>query len=154
MVLCGCRGELTNAGAEGGEDGRGRDSSSFGEVIAVGTSDLVDQTVGAQQAEFATGPGGASAGLGRGGRGLSEAESLQIAIAHAVQGELAATDGLDQLAVIRREGLERARTPTMPVPGLAKSAQDLLQRGVLVDAGQGIEIALCGLAGQIGRAHV
>src|SRR5438046_24372 len=72
---------------------------------------------------------------------MSEEESLQIAIAEAVHGELAATDSLDQLAVIRREGLQRTHTPTMPVRGLAKSVQYLLERGVLVDAGQRIQVA-------------
>ena len=43
---------------------------------------------------------------------------MQVAIAHAVDAELAATDGLDQLAVIRREWLERTHPPTMPVRGL------------------------------------
>ena len=54
-----CRGgsELADAGAESGEDGRGRDASGLGEVIAVGAGHLVDQAVGTQQAEFATGPG-------------------------------------------------------------------------------------------------
>jgi len=54
-----CRGgsELADAGAERGEDGRGRDASGLGEVIAVGAGHLVDQAVGTQQAEFATGPG-------------------------------------------------------------------------------------------------
>src|ERR1700737_3468592 len=91
-------------------------------------------------------------GLSRGGRRLSKGESLQIAIAHAVDGELAATDGLDQLAAIRREGLERAYPPTMPVRGLAKSVQDFLQRGVLVDAGQGIQVAFGGFSGHLGAA--
>src|SRR5438034_5977496 len=51
-----CRGgsELADAGAERGEDGRGRDASGLGEVIAVGAGHLVDQAVGTQQAEFAT----------------------------------------------------------------------------------------------------
>src|SRR6202171_4155659 len=91
-------------------------------------------------------------GLSRGGRRLSGGESLQIAIAHAVEGELAATDALDQLAVIRREGLERAYPPTMPVRGLAKSVQDFVKRGVLIDAGQRIQVAFGGFAGHFGTA--
>src|ERR1700682_481775 len=91
-------------------------------------------------------------GLSRGGRRLSKGESLQIPIAHAVDGELAATDGLDQLAVIRREGLERAYPPTMPVRGLAKSVQDFLQRGVRIDARQRIQVAVGGFAGPCGTA--
>src|ERR1700682_5277568 len=91
-------------------------------------------------------------GLSRGGRRLSKGESLQIAIAHAVDGELAATDGLDQLAVIRREGLERAYPPTMPVRGLAKSVQDFIKRGVRIDAGQRIQVAFGGFAGHFGTA--
>src|SRR5438128_12243043 len=54
-----CRGgsELADAAAERGEDCRGRDASGLAEVIAVGAGHLVDQAVGTQQAEFATGPG-------------------------------------------------------------------------------------------------
>ncbi len=77
---------------------------------------------------------------------------MQIAVSHAVQGELATTDGLEQLAVIRREGLERSYTSTMPVGGLAKSVQDFFQRGVLVDAGQSIQVAFGGFAGHLGAA--
>src|ERR1700736_6111110 len=91
-------------------------------------------------------------GLSRGGGRLSEGESLQIAIAHAVDGELAATDGLDQVAVIRREGLERAYPPTMPVRGLAKSVQDFVKRGVPIDARQRIQVAFGGCAGPFGPA--
>ena len=86
------------------------------------------------------------------GRRLREAESLHIAIANAVQGKLAVTDGLEQLAVIRREGLERSHTSTMAVRGLAKLVQDFLQRGVLVDAGQGIQVAFGGFSGHLGAA--
>src|SRR5205823_6550557 len=58
LISC-CYGlsELAHAGAERGEDGSGRYASGLGEVIAVGAGDLVDQAMGAQQAEFATGPG-------------------------------------------------------------------------------------------------
>ena len=77
---------------------------------------------------------------------------MQIAIAHAVDGELAATDGLDQLAVIRREGLERPYPPAMPVGGLPKSVQDVVKRGVRIDAGQRIQLAFGGFAGHFGTA--
>ncbi len=87
-----------------------------------------------------------------GRRCLREAQSLEIAIANTVESELAATDGLEQLAVIRREGLERSHTSTMPLRGLAKLVQDFLQRGVLVDAGQGIQVAFGGFAGHFGAA--
>ena len=83
---------------------------------------------------------------------MSEVQLLQIAIAHAVDGELAATDGLDQLAVIRREGLERAHPPTMPVRGLATSVQDVVKGGVVIDAGQRIQVAFGGFAGDFGAA--
>jgi len=57
MDLCGCRRELTHACAEGREDGGGGDSAGFGEVVTMGAGDLVDQAVGAEEAEFARDPG-------------------------------------------------------------------------------------------------
>src|SRR2546430_7789791 len=47
--------------------------------------------------------------------------------------------------------LERTHPPTMPVRGLAKSKQDVLQRGVLVDAGQRIQVAFGGFSGYLDR---
>src|SRR6266496_2401479 len=91
-------------------------------------------------------------GLCWSGRWLSKAESLQIAIAKPVQGELATADGLEELTVIRREGLQSAHTPTVPIRGLAKSVQHFLERGVLIDAGQGIQVAFSRLAGHFGAA--
>jgi len=55
--LCGSSGEWADAGAEGGEDRGGCCPSSFGEMVAVGAHDLVDQAMGAQQTELAAGPG-------------------------------------------------------------------------------------------------
>ena len=83
---------------------------------------------------------------------LSEAESLHITVAKAVQGELATADGLEELAVVGREGLQGSYTATMPVPGLAKSVQHVLQGGVLVDGGQGVKIAFGGGAADLGAA--
>jgi len=55
--LCGCGDELADARAERGENSCGGDPSGLGEVVAVSPGDLVNQPVGAQQSEFAAGPG-------------------------------------------------------------------------------------------------
>ena len=79
--LCGGSGELSGGGTEGGEDERGGGTSSFGELVAVGVADFVDQPVSTQESKFAANPGRAAAGF-IGSRGsLREAETLQIAIA-------------------------------------------------------------------------
>jgi len=79
-------------------------------------------------------------------------ETLQIAIAKAIQGELTTTDGLEQLPIIRCEGVQGSDAPAMPVQWLAKSVQDGVQRGVLVDAGQRVQVAFGRLAADLGTA--
>jgi len=66
----------------------------------MGARDFVDQAVGSQKAELATGPAWASAGFTWGRGVLGKAEVLQIAVAKAVQGELATADDLQQVPVI------------------------------------------------------
>ena len=77
---------------------------------------------------------------------------MQIAIAKAVQGELTTTDGLEQLPIIRCEGVQGSHAPAMPVLWLAKSVQDGVQRGVLIDAGQRVQVAFGRLAADLGTA--
>ncbi len=139
--LCG-GGELSGGGAQGGEDSGGGCTSSPGELVAVGTGDFVDEAVGTEESQFAADPGRAAAGfVWRRGR-VGEGEALEVAIAQSVERELAATDDVEQLAIVRCEGVQRSDPPAVPVPGLVKSAQQLAERGVLVDTGQGIEVAL------------
>jgi hypothetical protein len=83
---------------------------------------------------------------------MSEEKSLPIAVAEAVRRELATTNGLEELTVVGREGLQGAYTPAVPLPGLAKSLQDFLQGGVLVHAGQGVEVAFGAFAGHLSAA--
>ena len=75
---------------------------------------------------------------------------MQIAIAKAIQGELATTDGLEQLAIVRSEGMQCSHPSATPVLGLAKSVEDGFQRRVLVDAGQHVQIAFGGSAADLG----
>src|SRR5262249_56517042 len=77
---------------------------------------------------------------------------LQIAIAQSVQRELAATDLVEQLAIVRRERVQGSNTPAMPVSGLVKSAQQVAERGVFVDTGQGVEVAFGSFACHLGTA--
>src|SRR6266542_7135764 len=64
---CG-RGEVPDAGSEGSEDRGDGGASCSGQAVAVRADNFVDQTMGTEQAELATGPGRAAPpeGLARG----------------------------------------------------------------------------------------
>jgi hypothetical protein len=53
---CSRRCALADSGSESGQDSCGRGASGAGEVVAIGARDFVDQAVGSQKAELATGP--------------------------------------------------------------------------------------------------
>lgn len=73
---------------------------------------------------------------GSGGQ-LSEAQALHIAIAQTIQAELAPTDPLNQLAIVRCEGGERSPAPAVQVRGLAKAVEHLVKGGRPHDLGGG-----------------
>ena len=83
-------------------------------VIAMSTWNFANEPVGSQQPEFATDLGRASSSF-LGARGqLGKKEVLQVAVAEAVEDELATVDGLEPSAIFvveRMQGRARTRWP-------------------------------------------
>ena len=69
-------------------------------MVAVCAGDLGDEGVSPQQAEFAADPGRATADLLFVVVGLGKEEGTEVAIAEAVDGELAVIDGGQQCPVV------------------------------------------------------
>jgi hypothetical protein len=105
VVLSGGSGcELAQGGLQSGQDSGGGCATGGSKVVAVRVRHSANDVVSAKQAEFATDPRGAAASFGGRGRQVRKGEPLQITIAEAIEGELAAADGSQQLAVIGCEG--------------------------------------------------
>jgi hypothetical protein len=136
--------ELSDGGTERGEERRDRFPPGWGHMVAMRAGDLADQPVRAKQAQFAADPGRAAAPL-RAGRGrVREEETLEIPVPEPVEGELATTHGSEQGPV---SGVERTECPdpaAAPLGGLAETPEEFVQRRLVIDAGQGIQVAFGG----------
>ena len=118
-------------------------AAAFGELIAMGFGEFLDDTMGAQQTQLTTDAGGQSARVGRRDRAFGGIqEPAQVAVTEARKSELATADGLEQGEVL---GVANAQCPHGPATIAHASAnlvEELMQRRGIVDGGEGIEVAL------------
>ena len=148
MILTsrGDRRELPDGRTESREERRDCLPAECGHMVTMRPGDLADQSVRTKQAQLATDPGRASAPLRAVCSRVGEEESLQIPVPKPVQSELPATHGGQQGSVV---GVERTECPdpaAVPGGGLAEAAEQFGQRGVVIDTGQGVQVALGALA--------
>ena len=125
-LLRGGADELAERGLTDGEEGGGQELALGGELVAVGLGNLLDDTVGAEQAQLPADRGGKPAGVeGRRCAGGSE-EAAEIAVAEAGGGELATGDGGQERDVVRVADAEGTHAATV----VLGRARDLVEEKV------------------------
>src|SRR5574337_332059 len=137
------RSQLANRRSEGREDRGDSLPTRGGQLVAVRPGDFGDEAVRAQEAQLPGDPGRAAAGFFGRLEGAGEEDRLQIPVAEAIEGELAAAHRFEQRAVVA-EGPERPHPAALPLFRLAEAPDEFVQRQVVVHAGEGVQVALGG----------
>ena len=142
---------MPDRGSERGQDGGDGFATCGCELIAVRAGDFRDQSVSTKQSKLPADPPRAAPGILLGLGGTGEEDSLQIPVAEPMDGELAAVSCFQECAVVAKRR-KRAHPAAAPLFGLSEAPDQFFQRGVLVDTGEGVQVALGRLAGDLGPA--
>ena len=136
--------ELLEGDVVGGEDG-GEDIAAVGrEGVALGGIDLADEAVSAKHAEHARDFGGTSAFFFGSIGGRIVEEGLEVAVTEAVDGELAARNGLKEQGVFLGPWAQSADALVVVDDGLTEVAHENAERGGGIYRRQGVEVAFVG----------
>ena len=146
FTLCRDGRELPDGRPESSQERRDHRPSGCGQMVAMRAGDLADQPMRAKQPQLATDPGRAAAPFLAGRGRVGEEDPLQVAVPKPVHGELAAAHGGEQGMIVGVERTECPDSAAVPLRGLAEAVEQVVQCGVVIDAGQGVQIALGGLA--------
>ena len=114
---------------------------------------FVNQVVGTQQPQLA-GDDSAAAAFFFGVDFLFVAEDqlAQVAVAHAVDGDLSAADGFQQFLIDRVKRAQRTRWFAFEPGGFADRFEQFSQFGVLFHGGHRLDVSLVGCAAHLGAA--
>src|SRR5215831_6711602 len=113
-------------------------------LVSMRAGNLLKQTVGPQEAEFPAHPGTSPPFFPRGSSFAGEEPSSQVPVAQAVEGELASADGLQQLLIAALAPTQAPDRPASPPDASLQAATQFLDRRAVIDAGQGVHVALMG----------
>src|SRR3972149_4456938 len=121
------------------------------DLVAMALGDLVEDSVGAKDAEQigdTTAPAALLFGRSRGW----EQQGLEIAVAEAVDAELAAADRLEERHLVGRPRTETADALAGAGGGATDLAEDLADRCREVDRGKGVKVARVASLGDLGAS--